>query len=157
MGFCLYSLVGVRVVSQVLGVLGPAPASVATTTVAVVFLVMRVGYHFVAFMVLVLGEEFLQEQESRGNESSLGDEDTLDSSESDDAQEQGNEGLDLQLEQSEDGEELLQLLLLATACNEMRECVNEIEVKDCINVFVNAKFFELLERQLFLSQRLKSK
>lgn len=86
-----------------------------STTVAKVFLVMRMSNHFVAFMVLMFGKEFLEKDESRCEQGSLGEEETLDCGESDDSQKQGNEGLDLQLKESVDWDQLLQLLLLTTA------------------------------------------
>lgn len=82
--------------------------------VAVVLLVMRMGHHLVALVVLMLGQKLLQQQDSGCDDGGLGQEQTLDGGESDDGKEQGDERLDLQLQESQDGEELLQLLLLAT-------------------------------------------
>lgn len=100
-----------------MGILGgSAPTTVtATTTVAEVFLMMGMSYDFVAFVMFALGEEFLEEDQSGGEEGSLGEHQTLDGGERDDTEEERDEGLDLELEESENGDELLQLLLLATA------------------------------------------
>lgn len=62
-------------------------------------------------------KQFLDGTKGSGNESDLAEEVGFEDSEGDDAEEQGNESGQLQLDESEDGEELLQLLLLlATAC-----------------------------------------
>lgn len=83
--------------------------------VAVVLIMVRMGHYFVAFMVIALGEKLLQNNQSGGEKGSLSEHKTLDGSEGDDGEEQGDEGLDLQLEETKDGHQLLQLLLLATA------------------------------------------
>ena len=122
-------LVGVGAVGQVLGIGRSAPAAVTATTTAVaeVLLMVRVSYDLVAFMVFSLGEEFLEEDQSRGEEGSLGEHQTLDSGEGDDSEEQRDHGLDLQLEEGEDGKELLQLLLLATACKNEEVLQNNVD------------------------------
>lgn len=66
-------------------------------------------------MVLMFGEEFLEKNQSRREESCLGDHQTLDGGEGNDTQEERDQGLDLQLQESVDRYQLLELLLLATA------------------------------------------
>lgn len=106
-----------------MGVTRPAPSTVAATaaatagTVAVVLFVVRMGNDLIALMRLALRQKLLEKQKGGGQQSGLGEQKTLDGSKGDYSQEQWNEGLDLQLEESEDGKELLQLLLLSTTWN----------------------------------------
>lgn len=67
-------------------------------------------------MVIALGQKFLEEEKSRSEECCLREEKTLDCGKGDDAEEERDQGLNFQLEEGEDGEELLQLLLFGTAC-----------------------------------------
>lgn len=98
-------------ISQVLGVVvGPSPATAAFP--AVVFLVGRLR----PATALLGFEEFLEGAEGSGDESDFTEEVGLEDGEGDDTKEQRDEGDELQLDEGQDGEELLQLLLLlATA------------------------------------------
>lgn len=86
-------------------------------TVCVVFLVVWMGYYFVAGLLVFASEELLQCNDAGDKEGNLGEKDSLGSGESDDAQEERNESQDLQLSDGEKGDQLLQLLLFATSCN----------------------------------------
>lgn len=65
--------------------------------------------------MVIFGKKFLEENQSRSKESCLGDHQTFDGGEGNDTQEERDQRLDLQLEESIDRYQLLQLLLLATA------------------------------------------
>lgn len=85
-----------------------------------VFLMMRVGYDFVAGFMMFAGQEFLEGDNTSDEERHLGEEEGLGSSECDDTQEERDQSGDLQLGESKEGEELLDLLLLATGCKEKK-------------------------------------
>lgn len=105
---------GVRKVLRIIH--GPSPS---VSAAGVVLLMVRVGYDLVALMALVW-QELLQGNDTGDQERDLGKEDGLDSGEGDDSEQQGDEGGDLQLGKGEEGQELLDLLLLATSCGEAR-------------------------------------
>lgn len=76
---------------------------------------MRVGDDLIAGLVMFASQELLQGNDTGNKERNLGKEQGLGSRERDDAQEQRDEGGDLQLGKSEEGQELLDLLLFTTS------------------------------------------
>lgn len=89
----------------------------------VVFFVVWMGDHFVASLMVFASQEFLEGDDTSDEEGDLGQEESLGGREGDDTKEQGNEGGDLQLGESEQGQELLDLLLFATSYE--KELINE--------------------------------
>ncbi|KAK3932297.1 Hermansky-Pudlak syndrome 1 protein-like protein, partial [Frankliniella fusca] len=107
----LLGLEGAGVVSAVL------VAAVARVAVAVV----RVRDHLVALGVLLLGQQLLQGDDAGEDERQLADDEGLEGEEGEGAEGQGDEGGGLELEQQQEGQQHLQLLLLASGCNTSRE------------------------------------
>lgn len=102
-------------IRQVLGVLGPTP-----TTAAFPSMILFMGRFLPSSTTAALlrFEEFLEGAEGSSDECDFSEDVGFEDSEGDDTEEQGNEGSQLQLNEGQDGEELLQLLLLlATAWN----------------------------------------
>lgn len=85
------------------------------TTAGVVFLMVRVGDDFIAGFMMFACEEFLQGEDTSDQERYLGQQDGFSSSEGDDTEEQRDEGHDLQFSDGQEGDQLLDLLLLATS------------------------------------------
>lgn len=109
-------LFGVGRVCEALAVLGPSPAA---TAFPAVFLVGRLGPASTATSFLL--QEFLECAEGSSDEGDLAKQVSLEDCEGDDTQEQGYEGSELQLDEGEDGEELLQLLLLLATAWKIKE------------------------------------
>lgn len=104
----------------------------------VMLLMVRVGDYLVAGFMVFACQKLLQSNDTSDQERDLGEEDSLGSSEGDDAEEQRNEGGDLELGKSKEGQELLDLLFLATSCNHRNENINM-----CKKTILRAKNFNL--------------
>lgn len=102
---------------------GPAPPVTAAWVVLLV--VCRVSHDLVALVALV-GQELLQGDDSSHQQGNLGEDDGLGCGEGDDSEEERDQGGDLELSDGQKGQELLDLLLLATGCEgggvQMRLC-----------------------------------
>lgn len=101
---------------------GSSP-TVPTAGVTVLIMVW-VGDNFVTGFVMLASQKFLQSEDTSDQEGNLGEEYSLGSGESDDAEEQGNESGDLQLGEGQKGHQLLDLLLLATGWKEIKTTVS---------------------------------
>lgn len=77
-----------------------------------VIMMLRSSIRGTARRSSLLGQEFPDQTEGAHGESDLAQEDSLDSDESDDSEEQRDEGGHLKLEEEEEGQQLLDLLLL---------------------------------------------
>lgn len=88
------------------------------TAAGVMLFMMRMGYDFVAGFVVFTCQKFLQGNDTGDQEGYLGEEYSLGGSKCDDAEEERDKGGDLKFSEGKQREELLDLLLLATGCNE---------------------------------------
>lgn len=107
-------------ICQVLGFLGSSPSTATTALPSMLFM-----GGFWPPTALLGFKELLESTEGSGDESDLSEEVCLEDSECDDTEEERDESCELQFDESEDGEELLQLLLLlATAWENSKVKIN---------------------------------
>lgn len=110
-----------RGISQILGILRPSPATGALPSTAVVLLMSGLCPPAAASGLLGL-QKLLDGTEGCRDEGDLAEKVGLEDGKGDDAEEKGDESSELELQQSQDGEQLLQLLLLlATAWAKQRQ------------------------------------
>ena len=130
----LFLLLAVGPVGEVLALLEGAgvvatvlvSAAVAGVGVAVV----GVGDHLVALGVLLLGQQLLQGDDAGEDQGELADDEGLEGEEGEGTESQGDEGGSLQLQEQQEGQEHLQLLLLATGLIEGATDVGDGAVGD---------------------------